>query len=123
VAVAAGIDRPKELPCQALDHGSGYLMATGAMMALQRQREEGGSWLVRVSLAQTGRWLSRLGRLDGGLSCPDPGLEDVRDLLETSSSGFGPMTAVRHAASLSVTSARRNRKSVPLGTHAPEWPS
>ena len=54
---AAGIDGPKELPAQMLDHATGYLMAFGAMMAKARQAREGGSWHVRVSLAQTGRWL------------------------------------------------------------------
>ncbi len=39
---AAGIEGPKELPMQILDHASGYLMAFGAMMARLRQaREEG----------------------------------------------------------------------------------
>src|ERR1700754_2282258 len=47
---AAGVDGPKELPVQMLDHGSGYLMAFGAMMARARQAREGGSWHVRVSL-------------------------------------------------------------------------
>lgn len=122
-ASASGLDRPKELPCQALDHGSGYLMATGSMLALKRQREEGGSWLVRVSLAQTGAWLAKLGRIENGLSCPDPKREDVADLLETSESGFGPMTAVRHSARLSATPARWDRPSVPLGAHEPRWPA
>ena len=54
---AAGVDGPKELPAQMLDHATGYLMAFGAMMAKARQSREGGSWHVRVSLAQTGRWL------------------------------------------------------------------
>jgi crotonobetainyl-CoA:carnitine CoA-transferase CaiB-like acyl-CoA transferase len=122
-AVAAGVnDAPKELPAQALDHGSGYLMATGAMLALKRQREVGGSWLVRVSLAQTGHWFWRLGRLGpAGHSAPDPTFEDVADRLETTPSGFGPMTAVRHAAQLSATPAAWALPSVPLGTHAPEW--
>lgn len=122
-AAAAGLDRPKELPCQALDHGSGYLMAAGAMLALQRQREEGGSWLVRVSLAQTGAWLAKLGRVENGLGCANPKFEDVTDLLETSESGFGAMTAVSHAAKLSATPARWDRPSVPLGTYEPKWPA
>src|SRR5258706_5764590 len=52
---AAGVDGPKELPAQMLDHATGYLMAFGAMMARTRQSREGGSWHVRVSLAQTWR--------------------------------------------------------------------
>jgi crotonobetainyl-CoA:carnitine CoA-transferase CaiB-like acyl-CoA transferase len=120
-AEAAGIDEPKPLPCQALDHASGYLLALGAMIALLRRAREGGSWHVRVSLAQTGRWIAGLGRLDG-LGCPDPKFDDVRDLLEDSDSGFGRLTAVRHAGQLSQTPPRWERPAVPLGTHAPAWP-
>ena len=75
--VAAGVDGPKELPAQALDHGSGQLMAAAAMLARARQAREGGSWHVRVSLAQTGRWLFGLGRVPNGLAAPDPSLDDV----------------------------------------------
>ena len=58
-------------------------MAFGAMTALARRATEGGSWHVRVSLAQTGHWMRGLGRIDG-LACPDPGFDDVRDRLEES---------------------------------------
>ena len=123
-AEAAGItDRPKPLPCQALDHASGYLLAFGALAALLRRAEEGGSWLVRVSLAGTGSWLRGLGRVAGGLDCADPGQDDVFDLLETQPSGFGRLTAVRHAARLSETPAQWQRPSVPLGTHPAQWPA
>jgi len=74
-----------------------------------------------VSLAQTGYWLRRLGRIDG-LACPDPGFDDVRDQLEETPSGFGRLTAVRHAARMSETPPHWARPSVPLGTHAPAWP-
>jgi crotonobetainyl-CoA:carnitine CoA-transferase CaiB-like acyl-CoA transferase len=121
-AEAAGSDRPKPLPAQALDHASGYLMAFGAMTALARRAREGGSWHVRVSLAQTGRWIRQLGRVEGGLGYPDPGFEAVRDRLEDSASGFGRLTVVRHAAQLSVTPAQWSRPSVPLATHEPAWP-
>ena len=122
-ARAAGVDGPKELPCQALDHASGYLLAFGAIMARIRQANEGGSWLVRVSLAATGRWLWNLGRIDGGFSCPLPARDDVADLLETGPSPFGEFRAVRHAARLSETPAMWTRPSVPPGTHPPAWPS
>jgi crotonobetainyl-CoA:carnitine CoA-transferase CaiB-like acyl-CoA transferase len=122
-AKAAGIEGPKELPCQALDHGTGFLMATAAMLALKRQAEEGGSWLVRVSLAQTGEWLWRLGRLSAEcLGIHDPTREDVRDLMERTQSGFGPMTAVRHAGRLSQSPASFARPAMPLGSHDARWP-
>ena len=116
-AEAAGSAAPRALPCQALDHAAGYLMAFGAMTALARRTVEGGSWHVRVSLAQAGHWIRSLGRVPNGLACADPRFEDVRDLLEDSESGFGRLTAVRHAAQLSETPARWTRPTVPLGTH------
>ncbi|MGD9802979.1 MAG: CoA transferase [Hyphomicrobiaceae bacterium] len=120
---AAGVQGPKELPCQALDHGAGFLMATGVMMALKRQAEEGGSWLVRVSLAQMGEWLWKLGRQPvDALQTHNPSRDDVRDLLEASASGFGPMTAVRHAGYLSETPAGFARPAMPLGSHRSVWP-
>jgi len=122
-AEAAGAAQPKPLPCQAIDHASGYLMAFGAMTALARRVTEGGSWHVRVSLAQTGHWIRSLGRVPGGLACPDPGFADVRDRLEESDSGFGRITAVRHAATMAETPPRWARPSVPLGTHAAAWPT
>ncbi len=121
-ATAAGADKPKPLPCQALDHGAGFLMAFGAMAALARRVTEGGSWHVRVSLAQTGHWIRSLGRVPNGLACPDPGAETVQDRLESGDSGFGPLTTVKHSAVLSETPARWARPSVPLGTHEPKWP-
>ena len=62
--LAKGQDGMLHLPCQALDHGTGYLGAFGAMAGVLKQRHEGGSWRVRLSLALTGHWLKCLGRLD-----------------------------------------------------------
>jgi len=46
---------------------------------------------------------------------------DIAEFLEDSASGFGRLTAVRHAASLTTTPARWDRPSVPLGTDAAAW--
>ncbi|MFF5345135.1 CoA transferase [Streptomyces althioticus] len=61
VQVATGIahlergpdGRPGALPAQALDHGTGYLLAAGVLRALSDQAEAGGSRLVRAALART----------------------------------------------------------------------
>jgi crotonobetainyl-CoA:carnitine CoA-transferase CaiB-like acyl-CoA transferase len=120
---AAGIDGPKELPAQMLDHATGYLMAFGAMMAKARQAREGGSWHVRVSLAQTGRWLWNLGRVPDGLKTPDMKSEAVEPFMEDLPSAFGPLHSVKHSAVLSKTPAHWDRPAVKLGTHPPEWPA
>ena len=57
---------PQFYPVSAIDYLTGYLMAFGAMVALARRAREGGSWLVRISLAQTGRWLVERGEVPGG---------------------------------------------------------
>jgi crotonobetainyl-CoA:carnitine CoA-transferase CaiB-like acyl-CoA transferase len=119
---AAGVDGPKELPAQILDHATGYLMAFGAMMARARQSREGGSWHVRVSLAQTGQWLWNLGRVADGLKTEDLKSDAVRPFLETVPSGFGPLSSVSHSAKLSKTPAFWSRPAMPLGSHPPQWP-
>ncbi len=97
-------------------------MAFGAMTALAWRVTEGGSWHVRVSLAQTGQWIRGLGRVPDGLACPDPTFADVGDRLEEIDFGFGRITTVRHAARMAETPPRWARPSVPLGTHAAAWP-
>ena len=121
-AAVAGVGKPVELPCQALDHGAGYLMATGAMLALKRRAEIGGSWLVRLSLAQVGHWLTGLGRLDHGQAAAKITRADVPHLLIDLPSRYGKLSALRHAGQLSETPPQWDRPSVPLGTHAPAWP-
>lgn len=118
---AVGGAAPKHLPCQALDHATGYLAAFGAMAALMRRAVEGGSWHVRVSLAQTGRWLQSFGTIGDGWRAPDVALADVRDLIQTVDSPFGKVRAVAPAESMSATPPRFDRPPVPLGTDAASW--
>jgi crotonobetainyl-CoA:carnitine CoA-transferase CaiB-like acyl-CoA transferase len=120
---AAGVDGPRELPAQMLDHATGYLMAFGAMMAKARQSREGGSWHVRVSLAQTGRWLWNLGRVADGFKTEDLKGETVQPFIEEIPSGFGPLRSVSHSAVLSKTPAFWARPAMPLGSHPAEWPA
>ena len=119
-AEAAGSSSPKPLPCQALDHASGYLLALAAMAARLRQAKEGGSWKVSVSLATTGHWLRSLGRIDG-LATPDPGFDTITDLLEPSSFGITPTQTIRHAAAMSATPAHWPRGASTLGADQPVW--
>ena len=117
--LAAGDGKPRPLPMQILDEATGYLIAFGAAAAMWRQQQEGGSWHVQVSLAQTGQWLRSLGRVDGGLSIARP---DAAPYAEISASGFGELAALRHAAQLSRTPSAWPRPSMPPGSHEPCWP-
>jgi crotonobetainyl-CoA:carnitine CoA-transferase CaiB-like acyl-CoA transferase len=121
--VAAGVEGPKELPAQMLDHATGYLMAFGGMMAKARQAREGGSWHVRVSLAQTGHWLWNLGRVQDGFAQADIKADVITPFMADMPSGFGTLNAVKHSAILSKTPAYWARPAVPLGTDKAEWPA
>jgi len=118
-AAAAGADAPRALPIQILDYAAGYLLAFGASTALLRQRVEGGSWEVRVSLAGVGHWLRVLGRVATSFDRATPSFEPFA---EDSDSGFGRLRALRHAAVFSHTPAGWTRPSMPPGSHPPRWP-
>ena len=116
---------PQFYPVSAIDYVSGYLLAFGAMVALARRAREGGSWLVRASLAQTGRWLVNLGEV------PEAELRDVpkeftADELDswriTTESPAGLLRHLGPALQLSETQPYWARPAVPLGTHEPVWP-
>lgn len=48
---------PGALPCQLLDHGTGYLAAAAALDAVTEQMTEGGTRIRRLSLARTAAWV------------------------------------------------------------------
>ena len=84
IALEGGLRAGEEvrpLPAQALDHSVGYLAAAAVMTALARRAREGGSYEIRVSLAQTVRWFDALGRVDEPAE-RDPGVEDIGDLFD-----------------------------------------
>ena len=86
----------------------------------------GSGWLVRLSLAQTGRWIDGLGRLGtiaDARALADPKTEDIRDLTMETDSPFGSLTHLAPPIGLSETPMAWARPPVPLGTHKPAWPS
>jgi crotonobetainyl-CoA:carnitine CoA-transferase CaiB-like acyl-CoA transferase len=116
---------PQFYPVSAIDYCTGYLMAFGAMVALARRAREGGSWLVRISLAQVGKWIVDLGEV------PVADLKDVlaeftaEELERWSTVSETPAGRLRHlkpVVQLSETSPYWARPSVPLGYHRPVWP-
>jgi len=123
--ISGGGKGPRLTPVSAIDYVSGHLMALGAMVALGRRVREGGSWLVRVSLARTGKFIVDRGLLDAAV------LEDVPDdlpadeIARLTSETQTPLGRLLHLAPIvrmSETKARWTRPPVPLGTHPPRWP-
>ena len=117
---------PQFYPVSAIDYLTGYLMAFGTMVALARRTREGGSWLVRISLAQTGRWLVGRGEV------PETQLHDIpeeftaAELDAWSTESVTPAGKLRHLAptlQLSETQPYWARPTVPLGYHQPVWPA
>ena len=116
---------PQFYPVSAIDFLTGYLMAFGAMVALARRTREGGSWMVRISLAQVGRWLVERGQV------PEAQLKDVAkeftpaELERWTMTSNTPVGRLRHLAPvirLSETPPRWDLPTVPLGHHQPVWP-
>ncbi|NUO41929.1 MAG: hypothetical protein HOV82_07815, partial [Streptomyces sp.] len=56
-AVEGSMEQPGALPAQALDHGTGYLLAAEVLRAVREQSYDGGSRCVRLALARTAQWL------------------------------------------------------------------
>ncbi|WP_262699062.1 MULTISPECIES: CoA transferase [Streptomyces] len=53
-----GDGHPGALPAQALDHGTGYLLAAAVLRALTERQDSGGGRHLRLSLAGTASWLT-----------------------------------------------------------------
>jgi crotonobetainyl-CoA:carnitine CoA-transferase CaiB-like acyl-CoA transferase len=126
-SIAAGVDihaketkSPKAFPVQMLDYAGGYLLAFGALAALIQQRSaaQARAKLVQISLARTAEWVRSLGRLSNGLSVDKPALAPY---LYTTTSGFGELTVMRHAAQFERTPASWDLPSMPPGSHAATW--
>jgi CoA-transferase family III len=93
MAESADGERPGALPCQLLDHGTGYLCAAAALQALARQSARGGTQFRQLSLARTAHWLLGLPR-EAAAPAPAAGDGDPAWLV-TLDSAAGPVTTVR----------------------------
>jgi len=117
--------RPAFMPVSAQDYIAGYLMAYGAMVALARRAREGGSWMVRISLAGTGHWYREQGLIDVADYGKLPNHlthEDLKEYLTESDSPVGRLTHLAPVARMSGTQPHWVLPAVPLGTHPAVWP-
>ena len=110
----------RPLPCQALDHTSGYFLATGIAAAVYKRATEGGAWQVDVSLAGTMKYLRSLGqaRPTTSMSVED----NVSDeYFEERESAFGTIRAVKHSARVDGAMPGFDEMPKPLGSDKAEW--
>ncbi len=117
---------PQFYPVSAIDYLTGYLMAFGTMVALHRRATEGGSWLVRASLAQTGRWLVNRGQVaEAALAgvAEDFGEDEIARWSTESETLVGRLRHLAPVVEMSETAARWERPTAPLGHHEAAWPA
>ncbi len=118
-------ERPAFLPYSAQDYVAGYLLAFGAMVALGRRAREGGSWLVRNSLAGAGQWIREHGLLEPAQYAHLPAelpADELQSLLTHHDAPDGRITHLAPVVQMSETPARWARPAAPRGYHKPEWP-
>lgn len=111
-------DEPVLLPIQALDHGTGYLMAAALVRALHLQRSDGKPRSARLSLARTARLLMAAGLREAIPASPDPG--PVARVAETTH--WGPALRVRFPVTLDGRGPIWRLPAGPFRSSAALWP-
>jgi crotonobetainyl-CoA:carnitine CoA-transferase CaiB-like acyl-CoA transferase len=120
-AANSSLEKPRNLPVQALDYVAGYLGALGAMVALARRVEQGGTWLVRVSLVQVAHWIASLGTVDATGTASDLPAEELAHLTMESDGPLGHLRHLKPVVQMSETPAFYARPAEPLGTSPARW--
>ncbi|HEV7803050.1 MAG TPA: CoA transferase [Burkholderiales bacterium] len=118
-------ERPVFLPVSAQDYVAGYLLAYGAMVALGRRAREGGSWMVRTSLASAGHWIRQHGLHEPSEYAHLPvelPADELKSFLTEHDSPIGRLTHLAPVVQMSETPPRWSRPSVPRGYHRAAWP-
>ncbi|HEX4428025.1 MAG TPA: CoA transferase [Frankiaceae bacterium] len=115
---AAGQDRPKPLPAQALDHGTGYLLAAAICRSLTERMTVQTSADVRCSLIATANLLCEYptpGGLEGkGATWSAADTQPVR-------TAWGLARHVPVPGDLEGIPAALDVEAGPLGRHQPSW--
>ncbi|HEY1966547.1 MAG TPA: CoA transferase [Pseudonocardia sp.] len=121
VAVRSSPDgrRPGALPCQLLDHGTGYLCAAAALVALREQSAHGGTQFRELSLARTAHWL--LSSPTPPAPTQQPGHPTATPWLATVNSDAGPVTTVSPPGTLNGTALHWPPLPIAYAASPPQW--
>lgn len=111
-------DKPTPLPVQALDHGTGYLMAASAVVLLARRLANGQGGSARLSLARTARLLIEGGAgIQAALRPEDE--QDLGVLIEQTP--WGPARRLQVPLKITGTPWQWTRAATTLGAHRAQW--
>jgi hypothetical protein len=120
-AAAVGSDRPGALPCQALDHGVGYLMAAAICRGLTDAGERGPAG-IRATLVGTANLLTHAPVSPvpepGEIAPPAMNLAAMRVRRETF---WGPVNAIGQPGTIGGAAGNWRVQAGPLGRHQPQF--
>jgi crotonobetainyl-CoA:carnitine CoA-transferase CaiB-like acyl-CoA transferase len=120
MAESADGERPGAMPCQLLDHGTGYLCAAAVLDALRVQADSGGTHLRELSLARTASWLLSQPREDRTPTAHRPD-DPLATWLTTLESNYGPVTTVTPPGQYDGHGLNWPSTLTPYGSGRAEW--
>jgi crotonobetainyl-CoA:carnitine CoA-transferase CaiB-like acyl-CoA transferase len=112
-------DRPFPLPAQALDHATGYFLATAALRGLHAHRTDSMGTTARVSLARTARLLMSLERREFDGTNVTIGSGDYEP--EVEHTPWGDLRRLRPPVTVPGMPIRWVRGATALGSDDPLW--
>ncbi len=116
-------DCPASQPTYPNDYSTGFLAAAGVLTALLRRAQEGGSWMVRVSLCRTAMWIQDQGKVDSTKLPPPPvSPAYIARYMQAHDSALGPLAYLGPVLHYDKTPSFWARETVPLGASLPVWP-
>jgi hypothetical protein len=107
------------LPVQALDHGTGYLMAATAISGVTKRLTQGTGLAARLSLARTAKFLVDAG---SGHAAPPLGAETLADLAPAIEiTDWGTAQRIVPPIAIAGTKMRWDHPARKLGSAEPRW--
>jgi len=122
-AAADGSDRPGALPAQALDHGTGYLLAAAICRGLTGQKHHDlGPADLHGALVGAANLLTRNFLPPTGADDPGPGRPaDFASVTARRDTEWGPVTAVGPPGTIDGVGGAWRTAAGPLGRHEPNF--
>jgi hypothetical protein len=115
----AGAERPTPLPVQALDHATGYILATAAVRGLIDRRSAGAGSSWRASLARTAALLASLPASGAAQPFADRSDADLAGGVEATA--WGPARRLKPPVVVEGAPMRWERAATDLGSSPARW--